>query len=309
MTSTTSFYHTPVLCAESISWLITNPNGIYIDATMGGGGHSRAILSSLGAQGHLFGFDQDPDAREQAPQDDRFTFVASNFRHVARWMEYYDIPAVSGILADLGVSSHHFDMAERGFSFRYGTAIPDMRMNTRATLTAQDLLCRTPEEELARIFYHYGELTDARRLANLVVEHRTCGYTQIDDLIEALGPALPRVEEQRKRKLSRIFQALRIEVNGELSALQSLLQDGSRLLAPRGRFVVISYHSLEDRLVKDYFRLQRFHREQVGSQNSETPAKSLIVETKKPLLPSAEEIAVNPRSRSAKLRVATKCEI
>lgn len=298
-----SLYHVPVLCAESVAWLITNPNGIYVDATMGGGGHSRAILQALGPKGHLFAFDRDADAIAQAPQDERFTFVASDFRYIGNWMEYYGVSSLDGILADLGVSSHHFDEGERGFSFRSRNAMPDMRMNGRGGITARDLLCNASEATLADLFYHYGELKDARKIASLVVQARAyCSYNTIEEFINAIDSILPKGELQQKGKLSRIFQALRIEVNGELESLKSLLLGGNNLLHPGGRMAFISYHSLEDRLVKDYFRLQRFDRDMDRGMCD----PSLKVLTKKPLLPTSEEIARNSRARSAKLRVAER---
>ena len=292
--STSIPYHVPVLCRESIAQLVTRPDGFYIDATMGGGGHTRALLAQLSPRGHLFAFDRDADARAQAPRDPRLTFVAADFRYLAHWMEYYNVSAIDGVLADLGVSSHHLDAGERGFSYRYTGAVPDMRMNQRGGLSAGELLAQAPEEELARIFYYYGDLKDSRRLAALIVQARRKGIPTIGALIEVLEPLLPKGDTQRRSKLSRLFQALRIEVNGEAEALQELLRAASGLLAPGGRLAFISYHSLEDRIIKEFFR------------SPDAPKCPLKVLTKKPILPSAEEVNRNARARSAKLRVAER---
>ncbi len=299
-----SIYHIPVLCRESIENLVTDIDGIYVDATMGGGGHTRALLQALSSKATVFAFDRDADALAQAPKDPRLVLIPSNFRYMLNWFHFFGISSVNGILADLGVSSHHFDSGERGFSFRSGEAMPDMRMNNRGGITAQTLLCTETEEHLSDIFYFYGELKDARKIASLVVKNRNCGFHSIAQLIDILEPLLPKGDVLRKNKLSRIFQALRIEVNAELEALKSLLQNGCNLLASGGRMVVISYHSLEDRLVKDYFRMQRFDRSE--SSEEELDSRLLKVLTKKPLLPTEEEISQNPRARSAKLRVAER---
>lgn len=275
---------------------------------MGGGGHSRALLSRLSPEGCCIGLDQDPDAVINAPTDSRYHFVATNFRHLSHWLDYWGLVGqVDGILADLGVSSHHFDSEERGFSFRYEEAMPDMRMNSRSGLTARDLLLSYSEEQLADILYYYGELHDARRIAALIVSHRATGYPTIAALIEALAPVLPKGGPQLRNKLSRIFQALRIEVNDELGALRQLLGDSVTLLKPGGRIAIISYHSLEDRMVKDFFRLGSFDQpdEALVGMPQSAPAPLRVI-TRKAVTPAADEIADNNRARSAKLRVAER---
>ncbi len=301
-------YHTPVLLRESMELLITNPKGVYIDGTMGGGGHTREILRHLSSEGRLFSFDQDSDAAENAPHDDRFTFVASNFRYLPFWMDFYQVEKVDGILADLGVSSHHFDTPERGFSFRFEDAPLDMRMNRNATLSAQEILASYSREELERIFRNYGELTDAARIANCIESRRSERMiTTSKDLVEAVAPLLPRQPQQRHRKLSRLFQALRIEVNDELGALRDFLSSSIEQLAVGGRLVVLTYHSLEDRIVKDLFlnesRKKQSREEELiyGSQ----PGR-LRVLSNKGIKPSTEEIARNSRASSAKIRVAER---
>lgn len=275
---------------------------------MGGGGHSRALLDRLSSEGRCIGLDQDPDAVANAPEDGRYHFLATNFRYLSHWLDYWGLEEqVDGILADLGVSSHHFDSEERGFSFRYEESMPDMRMNSRAGRTARDLLLNYSEEQLADILYYYGELHDARRIAGLVVSHRATGYPTISSLMEALAPVLPKGGPQLRNKLSRIFQALRIEVNDELGALRQLLTDSVRLLKPGGRLAIISYHSLEDRMVKDFFRLGGFEQPAdglMGMPQLQQRVAPLRAITRKAITPSAEEIADNNRARSAKLRVA-----
>lgn len=275
---------------------------------MGGGGHSRALLDRLSPEGRCIGLDQDPDAVANAPEDGRYHFLATNFRYLSHWLDYWGLEGqVDGILADLGVSSHHFDSEERGFSFRYEESMPDMRMNSRAGRTARDLLLNYSEEQLADILYYYGELHDARRIAGLVVSHRATGFPTISSLMEALAPVLPKGGPQLRNKLSRIFQALRIEVNDELGALRQLLTDSVRLLKPGGRLAIISYHSLEDRMVKDFFRLGGFEQPAdglMGMPQLQQRVAPLRAITRKAITPSAEEIADNNRARSAKLRVA-----
>ena len=304
----TTPYHTAVLCEASLDLLVTTPAGLYVDVTMGGGGHSRALLDRLSPEGRCIGLDQDPDAVANAPEDGRYHFLAANFRYLSHWLDYWGLEGqVDGILADLGVSSHHFDSEERGFSFRYEESMPDMRMNSRAGRTARDLLLNYSEEQLADILYYYGELHDARRIAGLVVSHRATGFPTISSLMEALAPVLPKGGPQLRNKLSRIFQALRIEVNDELGALRQLLTDSVRLLKPGGRLAIISYHSLEDRMVKDFFRLGGFEQPAdglMGMPQLQQRVAPLRAITRKAITPSVEEIADNNRARSAKLRVA-----
>lgn len=296
-------YHVPVMLQECLEGMQLRPEGCYVDVTFGGGGHSRAILKELQGAGMLYSFDQDPDAAARAPQQPCFTFIASNFRHLARFMDYYDrLGQVDAILADLGVSSHHFDAMERGFSFRDETPLLDMRMNNRAGLSARDLLNSYEEEQLADVLYRYGELKQSRSLAKLIVKTRSVAPLQtVGDLIAALRPALR--PDQEKKLLACIFQALRIEVNGELKALEELLEASLHVLRPGGRLVVMTYHSLEDRIVKNFLK---------GTDNSAeaqiygTAHSAWRLVTRKPLVASAEELERNPRSRSAKLRIAER---
>lgn len=245
-------YHVPVLLQACVDGLVADPAGVYVDATFGGGGHSREIVSRLSPEGHLYGFDQDADAAANAIADGRFTFVRSNFRYLKNWMRYYGVERLDGVLADLGVSSHHFDDAERGFSFRFDGKL-DMRMNRLARLTAADVLNDYSEERLADIFYLYGELKSARRLAALVAAARAVrriGTTE--ELAEVVKPAIGR--DREKKDLAKLFQALRIEVNQEMDALREMLAAATELLRPGGRLVVLSYHSLEDRMVKNLIK-------------------------------------------------------
>ena len=246
-------YHVPVLLSETVDGLNVRPDGTYVDATFGGGGHSREILRRLGAKGRLYGFDQDADARNNVPEDERFTFVAANFRFLPNWMRYYgEIEGVDGVLADLGVSSHHFDDETRGFSFRFDAPL-DMRMNTRGGNTAADVLNTYEEEQLARIFQLFGELKNARRLASAIVKARgTKPLAQIADLLACVHPLVPK--EREKKDLAKVFQALRIEVNHEMDVLRALLEGALRVLKPGGRLSILTYHSLEDRMVKNFMR-------------------------------------------------------
>lgn len=298
-------YHVPVLLHESLEGMDIHPDGVYVDVTFGGGGHSREILRRLGDEGRLYGFDQDADAEQNIPDDERFVFVRSNFRYLYNFMRYYDeVGEVDALLADLGVSSHHFDDRERGFSFRFEGSL-DMRMNTRAGQTAADVLNNYTEEQLADVFYLYGELKNARRLAAAVVAYRT-GKKPIltsGDLLEIVTPFIGRDKE--KKFLAQVFQALRIEVNDEMRALREMLSASLRVLRPGGRLVVITYHSLEDRLVKNFLKTGNFEGkvEQDFFGNVRSPFKLL---SGKVITPSKEEIERNPRSRSAKLRIAEK---
>ena len=295
-------YHTPVLLQESVGGLNIQQGGVYIDATFGGGGHSREILSRLKGNGHLYGFDQDADAEQNAAAAENFTFVRSNFRYVKNWMRYYGEEHIDGLLADLGVSSHHFDAQERGFSFRFDAPL-DMRMNQRATRTAADVVNEYGEAQLADIFHLYGELKNSRRLAAAIVAARQKQpIATTTQLLEATEKLFAR--EKEKKEIAKMFQALRIEVNNEMDALRDLLTGATELLRPGGRLVVITYHSLEDRLVKNVMKAGnlegRVEQDFYGRIN--TPFTSIGKVT----VPSAEELASNPRSRSAKLRIAEK---
>ena len=291
-------YHVPALLQETINGLAVKAAGTYVDTTFGGGGHSRAILNCLGPEGHLLGMDQDIDAYSNRLQDDRFTFVHGNFAYLSNFMRYYGVSGVDGILADLGVSFHHFDDVERGFTFRADAPL-DMRMNRGAVFTASELVNTYSEERLADVLYLYGELRQSRRLAAAIVKARPLSTT--GDLVNAVRPLLKPVQE--KKELSMVFQALRIEVNGELDVLRRLLDQSLQVLNPGGRLAIITYHSLEDRLVKNFMRTGNVEGKQekdfFGRVN--TPWRVI---TGKVVVPSADEVARNPRSRSAKLRVA-----
>lgn len=297
-------YHIPVLLNESVDGLNIRPDGTYVDVTFGGGGHSRAILKRLGADGHLYSFDQDADAEGNIPEgDERFTFVRSNFRYLTNWMRYYGVDSIDGLIADLGVSSHHFDAEERGFSFRFDAPL-DMRMNGRAGMTAADVVNRYDEESLANVFYLYGEIKSSRRLAAAIAKARSANAIEtIDDLLKVVKPLMPR--EREKKDLARVFQALRIEVNHEMDALHEMLDAALRVLRPGGRLVVLTYHSLEDRMVKNFVRAGRIDGkvEKDFYGKNLTPWKAI---NNKVILPSAQEQEENPRSRSAKLRIAEK---
>ncbi len=295
-------YHTPVMLKESIEGLNIQPNGVYADLTFGGGGHSREILHTLSPKGHLYGFDQDMDALRSVPEDKRFTFVHSNFRYLENWMRYYGHEQIDGILADLGVSSHHLDEGERGFSFRYDAPL-DMRMNQQARQTAQLVVNEYDEEALATIFRLYGELKNGNRLAATLVKARnTMPITTTGQLAELLTPLLGKTRE--KKDLAKVFQALRIEVNGEMKALQQMLEAATHVLRPGGRLVVLTYHSLEDRMVKNMMRSGNLEGkvEQDLYGNVQSPLRSIG----KMVTPTEEEQSENPRSRSAKLRIAEK---
>lgn len=289
-------YHIPALLRQSIEGLAVKPNGTYVDVTFGGGGHSRAILECLGPDGHLIGMDQDMDAWQNRLNDDRFTFAHGNFAYLKNFLRYYGFTAIDGILADLGVSFHHFDDVERGFSFRADAPL-DMRMNRNATFTARDLINTYSEERLADVLYLYGELRQSRRLAAAILKARP---ETTSELVDTVKPLLK--PSQEKKELSMVFQALRIEVNGELEALRKLLAQSLEVLNPGGRLAIITYHSLEDRMVKNFMRTGnvegRQEKDFFGRVN--TPWRV----TGKVVMPSDDEVARNPRSRSAKLRVA-----
>ena len=312
-------YHIPVLLKESVDGLDIQPDGIYVDVTFGGGGHSREILSRLGPKGHLYSFDQDADAEKNALDDDRFTFVRSNFRYIRNWMQYYGVEQIDGLLGDLGVSSHHFDDETRGFSFRFDAPL-DMRMNKRAGQTAADILNNYREEQLADVFYLYGELKNARRIAKTIVTARsqqpikTTGdllkvlgieteNASCDDTFRSVGE-LTIVNAQLKKDLARLFQALRIEVNHEMDALRDMLNGATKVLRQGGRMSIITYHSLEDRIVKNVMRSGNVEGkvEQDFFGRISSPYRTVG----KMITPSEEEQQSNPRSRSAKLRIAEK---
>jgi len=331
MIKTAGTYHVSVLLKESIDGLDIQPDGIYVDATFGGGGHSKEILRRLGKHGHLFGFDQDADAELNIVNDDRFTFVRTNFRYMKNWMRYYKHGFLDGVLADLGVSSHHFDDETRGFSFRFDAPL-DMRMNRRAGMTAADVVNNYTEEQLADIFYLYGELKNARKLAAAVVKARQeAPIMTTGRLLEAIGAPLSPPEggtidpsasktieapsgavggaspsgASWKKDAAKLFQALRIEVNHEMDALREMLMGACTLLKPGGRLCVITYHSLEDRIVKNVMRAGnaegKIQQDFFGRVTS-----PLHLINNKVIVPSAEEQEANPRSRSAKLRIAEK---
>lgn len=300
---TQEVYHIPALLPQTLDALQVRPDGVYVDATFGGGGHSRAILDRLGPEGHLYSFDQDEEAVERAMSDPRFTIIHSNFRFITNFMRFYGVEAVDGILADLGVSFHHFDDASRGFSFRW-TGPLDMRMNRRASRSAATLLAEATEEQLATILKVYGEMKNGRRIAAAIIKARNeKPVTTIEQLLEIVRPFIsPKAE---KKELAMIFQALRIEVNGELDVLRSFLAQSASLLAPEGRLAIITYHSLEDRLVKNFMRAGNFSGEAEKDFFGRTNSPLRLLNSK-PIVPDEEEINANPRSRSAKLRVAEK---
>lgn len=298
-------YHIPVMLSECLEGMLLEPQGCYVDVTFGGAGHSSAILSHLEVGGRLYSFDQDPDAMENIRPSDQFTFVASNFRHLARFMDYYgELGRVDAVLADLGVSSHHFDTAERGFSFRASDPLLDMRMNTRGGRSARDIINGYEEAQLADILYNYGELRQSRQMARHICQARASrSIDTIGDLLEIVRPLVNPKEE--KKQLSCLFQALRIEVNDELGALEEMLEACKRVLKPGGRLVVMTYHSLEDRIVKNFFKQPAtiLSEAEVQIYGQSKPAWQMI--TRKPVVASTEEVAANPRARSAKLRVAS----
>lgn len=291
----------PVMLSECLEALNVKPDGVYVDLTFGGGGHSRAILERLGENGRLLSFDQDPDAYANALDDSRFTFVRSNFRYLRNFLRYYGVDRVDGILADLGVSSHHFDAEERGFSFRFSSSL-DMRMNTTQKLTAAEVLNTYTEERLSDVFYYYGELQQARRIAKAVVARRADEpYATIEQFMATVTPFFQR--EREKKDLAKVFQALRIEVNHEMDVLREMLAQVPQVLAPDGSFVVMTYHSLEDRLVKNFIKTGNCE----GKQQKDFYGRivsPLVAVNNKVITPSPSELEANPRSRSAKLRIA-----
>ena len=309
-------YHVPVLLKESVDGLNIQSGGVYVDVTFGGGGHSSEILSRLDEQAHLYSFDQDADAEQNVMRsevgverrfvdDSRFTFVRSNFRYLKNWMRYYGVESIDGLLADLGVSSHHFDDESRGFSFRFDAQL-DMRMNKRAGKTAADIVNDYDEEALANLFYLYGEIKQSRRLAAAVVKARLqqrIATTQ--DLLRILEPIFKR--EREKKDLAKVFQALRIEVNHEMDALKEMLKSATELLKPGGRLSVITYHSLEDRIVKNIMKTGNVEGKRIQDFYGRIETPFTLINNKV-IVPSENEQQENPRSRSAKLRIAEKNE-
>ena len=309
-------YHVPVLLKESVDGLNIQSGGVYVDVTFGGGGHSSEILSRLDEQAHLYSFDQDADAEQNVMRsevgaerrfvdDSRFTFVRSNFRYLKNWMRYYGVESIDGLLADLGVSSHHFDDESRGFSFRFDAQL-DMRMNKRAGKTAADIVNDYDEEALANLFYFYGEIKQSRRLAAAVVKARLqqrIATTQ--DLLGILEPIFKR--EREKKDLAKVFQALRIEVNHEMDALKEMLKSATELLKPGGRLSVITYHSLEDRIVKNIMKTGNVEGKRIQDFYGRIETPFTLINNKV-IVPSENEQQENPRSRSAKLRIAEKNE-
>lgn len=296
-------YHVPVLLKESVDGLNIRKNKIYVDVTFGGGGHSREILKRLTGGAHLYSFDQDADAERNIINNERFTFVRSNFRYLKNFMRYHGIDSIDGLIADLGVSSHHFDDSERGFSFRFEGSL-DMRMNQRAGKTAADIVNTYDEKKLADVFYFYGELKNSRKLASTIVKAReTNPVKTIEDFLNIIKPMFGR--EREKKELAKVFQALRIEVNHEMEALKEMLMSATEMLSPGGRLSVITYHSLEDRIVKNLMKTGncegKEEKDFFGRSNS--PFKLI---NNKVIVPNQEEQTTNPRSRSAKLRIAEK---
>ena len=317
MVKTAQTYHVPVLLKDSVNGLNIRPGGIYVDVTFGGGGHSREILSRLTADAHLYSFDQDEDAeqnlflKEGMTKDDNlqdsniqnFTFVRSNFRYLKNWMRYYGVEHIDGLLADLGVSSHHFDDATRGFSFRYDAPL-DMRMNKRAQQKASDVINEYGEKELADIFYLYGEMKNARQIASTIVRERSKKpILTTQDLLTVIDPLFRR--DREKKDMAKLFQALRIEVNHELEALHEMLKGATELLRPGGRLSVITYHSLEDRIVKNMMKTGNIEGKVQQDFFGRVESPYILINNKV-ILPDAEEQELNPRSRSAKLRIAEK---
>ena len=296
-------YHIPALLNECIDGLNIKPNGVYVDVTFGGGGHSRAIMENLDKNGHLYGFDQDQDAIANAIDDKRFTFVYSNFAYISNFLRYHKVKQVDGILADLGVSFHHFDESDRGFSFRFDGTL-DMRMNRKSENDARKVIATYDEERLADILYLYGELKSSRKIASAIVKARAKNpITTPGDLLEVIKPFIKPTQE--KKELAQVFQALRIEVNNEIDVLKSLLQQSIKVLKPGGRLVILTYHSLEDRLVKNFLKSGniegKVEKDFFGKVNS--PFRLI---NNKVIVASDEEVERNPRARSAKLRIAEK---
>lgn len=296
-------YHIPALLEECLTGLNINPEGTYVDVTFGGGGHSKEIVKRLNEKGHLYSFDQDEDAENNIINDSRFTFVRSNFRFLSNFMRYHEVDGIDGLLADLGVSFHHFDDEERGFSFRFDSKL-DMRMNKRASLTAAEILNTYDEEQIADLLYLYGEMKNSRRLAAAIVRAReNKKFDRIGEFLEVIKPFINK--KQEKKELAQVFQALRIEVNQEMQALRQMLTQALENLKPGGRLVVLTYHSLEDRLVKNFMKTGNFEgkAEKDFFGKVQTPFRLV---NNKVIVASEEEVERNPRARSAKLRIAEK---
>ena len=303
MTKDEQIYHVPVLLEQSILGLNIQSAGTYVDVTFGGGGHSKEILKHLDKRGRLLSFDQDADAEKNIINDKRFTFVRSNFRYLQNFLRYYGVEQIDGLLADLGVSSHHFDESERGFSFRADGPL-DMRMNQRAGLSATDVVNDYTEEKLANVFYLYGELKNSRKLANTICKAREVQKLDtINAFLEVIKPLFNK--EREKKELAKVFQSLRIEVNQEMEALKEMLQAATQVLKPHGRLVVITYHSLEDRMVKNLMKTGNVEGKADKDFYGRVNTPYALVNNKV-IVPSEEEIERNPRSRSAKLRIAEK---
>lgn len=304
--STQGAYHVPVLLEEVVAQLRIEPSGIYVDCTFGGGGHSQRILQQLGPLGKLIVFDQDKDAQKNAPDDARVIFVPHNFRHLQRFLRFHKIDKVDGILADLGVSSHQINEPERGFSTRFDAAL-DMRMNQSEIKTAGEVIRNCTEEELHKIFEQFGEVTNSKTLAKMIVGIRkTQSLQTIKEFKNALYPI---VKGNPEKYFAQVFQALRIEVNDELKVLKEMLEQSTEVLKEGGRIAVITFHSLEDRIVKNFFKYGNFNEEQSQDLFGNKKEQPLKIITKKPITPSLEEIKNNPRSRSSKLRVAEKQKV
>jgi 16S rRNA (cytosine1402-N4)-methyltransferase len=296
-------YHTPVLLHETTDGLNIKPDGVYVDCTFGGGGHSREMLKKLGPGGKLLVFDQDEAARQNVPEDERVEFIRQNFRYLQKFMRVHKQPHADGILADLGVSSHQFDEAERGFSIRFDADL-DMRMDNRQSITATHILESYPEQQLHKMFERYGEVTNAKTLAKRIVSQRA--FTPLKTVSQFRQAVKDEVKGNPHKYFAQVFQALRIEVNDEMGALRDLLQQSVELLKPGGRIAVITFHSLEDRIVKNFFKTGSLEELPADEVYGTRPESSLKVITKKPVTATGEEIKMNPRSRSAKLRIAEK---
>jgi 16S rRNA (cytosine1402-N4)-methyltransferase len=296
-------YHVPVMLKEAVDSLSIKPDGIYVDCTYGGGGHSREILSKLNENGRLYAFDQDPDAKANLTADTRLVFIPHNFRHLARFLRLYQVQQVDGILADLGVSSHQFDEPSRGFSIRFDAPL-DMRMDNTDGVTAAELIKQSSAEELQWIFQEFGEVTNAKTLANLLVEQaRSQTINTVNDLKNLIAPI---VKGNPNKYFAQVFQALRMKVNDEVGSLADLMQQAADVLKPEGRFSVITFHSIEDRIVKNFFKTGSVEEQEVDPVYGTRQASPFVLMNKKPIEASAEEVKSNPRSRSARLRVGIK---